>query len=100
MTHAYIVEREWDEPMTIFADSFDQAANLYLAYMALRGDDPEQFSIGRGARGIQDEREREHMRIALNRREIGIGRYDREEGWRVLPVMDADEEGTGAPWDQ
>lgn len=100
MTHAYTIERPWDAPLTIFAESFDQAASIYLTYKALQGhQEPEQFSIARAARGLKDERQREHMRIALNWRVTGIGRYNREEGWRVLPVIDANQDGRGAPWD-
>jgi hypothetical protein len=100
MTHAYIVERDWDEPLTIFAESVDQAASLYLTFKALKGhQEPERFSIARAARGIKDDRRREHMRTAMRRREIGIGRYDPEAGYTIVPVIDANEEGTGAPWD-
>jgi hypothetical protein len=100
MTHAYTVEGVWHEPLTVFAESFDQAATIYVTYRVLQGqDEPEQFSIGRAARGITDERQREHMRVALHRREVGIGQYDPAHGWRVLPVIDADQEGSGAPWD-
>lgn len=100
MTMMFSVEFAGDETLTIFADSFDQAATLFVAYRSLQGNEPECFTIGRVTlRATRDQRQREHMRRALNRGEIGIGRYDPEEGWRVLPVIDADQEGTGAPWD-
>jgi hypothetical protein len=100
MIMMFTVEFADNETLTIFANSFDQAATLFVTYRSLQGNEPERFTIGRATlRATSDRRQREHMRIALNRREIGIGRYDPEEGWRVLPVIDADKEGTGAPWD-
>lgn len=96
--HVYIFEYASGEELTVFAESFDQAAELFVIHRWLQGIKDESFAIRRALREVKD-RQREHMIEAMRRREIGIGRYDPNEGYTVVPVIDAGEEGTGAPWD-
>lgn len=99
MTHCYTVKHGFDLPLTVFAESADQAASIFLIYRSLKGlEEPAEFSIASGFRGLQDERKREHMRVAMLRREIGIGIYDPEEGFNVFPVIDAAEGGELYPF--
>jgi hypothetical protein len=99
VTYIFDVEFGSSETLTIFAESFDQAATIFVTYQSLHGNEPECFTIGRATiRAARDGRVREHMRIAMRRREIGIGRYDPETGYTVVPVIDANDGGTGTPW--
>ena len=101
MTHGYIVEFGDGETLTVFAESTNQAATIFITYRELHGHTmPESFSIGRALKEIRNPRQREHMRSALRRCEIGVGRYDPSQGYDVVPVLDADQEGSGAPWDR
>jgi hypothetical protein len=100
MTHCFKIEFGQDEVLTVFAESVNQAADMFITWRMLNGhEEPESFAIAKGFRDVTDQRQREHMRVAMLRREIGVATYDAEEGYRVVPVIDAGLEGTGAPWD-
>lgn len=87
----HVIASEPHDEAYIFGSSYDDALEQYLTDRGAKDIEPQEFSIGRVMPKDLAELERSHLEIALRIGIPGIGRYDGQLGWRIMPLGSGDD---------
>ena len=81
----FIIESAFASSMPIFAESFEEAADLYERWELTKRIQSQGFTIERHTLGLLSRVEAAHLREALRANVGGFGTYHPAWGWLIDP---------------
>lgn len=90
--HLYQVTPTAGPELSVFADSFDQASNLFMAWWLVHQNDPlPSFEVKQRNRAWLGP-DTQLLEEALSRDLAGIGHFDPAKGWTIVSPAYVEEE--------
>lgn len=77
--------QQWKPRCFAFADDLDHASILFRTFHLVSGAPHTRYLVTREKARDRSHRERLHLKAAFKRNLPGIGLYDLQRGWTIIP---------------